>query len=405
MHILFITDNFPPETNAPATRTYEHCKYWISKGHKVTVITCAPNFPIGKVYEGYKNNLIQKEDIDGINVIRVWSYISANKRFVRRTLDFMSFAMSSFFGGLFVKNVDVIVATSPQFFTTISGYLLSIFKRKPWVFELRDIWPESIKAVSPGLANSRLLVEFEKLEKMLYRKSDLIISVTDAFKRNLISRGSDGDKIGIVKNGANLSLYQPREKDQSLIDQYKLNDKFVIGYIGTHGLAHKLDIFLDYAKNTAEKDVQFVFIGAGAEKGTLVRTAKKMELDNVLFLDSIKKEEIPAHLSIMDVALVPLRKSELFKTVIPSKIFETASMNIPILLGVEGESKEIIETYHAGLCFEPESLEDFDIKLKELKNNKEEYRACQEGGKKLAVDFDRNKMAEKMENYLLDLIS
>ena len=139
MHILFITDNFPPEVNAPATRTYEHCMEWIKAGHQVTVITCAPNFPRGKVFDGYKNKIYQTAQFDGVKVIRVWSYIAANQGFIKRIIDFVSFAITSFFAGLFVRKVDVIIGTSPQFFTTVSAYGLSIFKRKPWVFELRDL--------------------------------------------------------------------------------------------------------------------------------------------------------------------------------------------------------------------------------------------------------------------------
>ena len=138
MRILFLTDNFPPEVNAPATRTYEHCVKWIELGHKVTVITCFPNFPKGKVFEGYTNKLYQKENIDGITVIRVWSYIAENNGFVKRIIDYISFALTSFLFGLFVKT-DLMIATSPQFFTAISGKMLSVFKQRPWVMEVRDL--------------------------------------------------------------------------------------------------------------------------------------------------------------------------------------------------------------------------------------------------------------------------
>jgi hypothetical protein len=211
MHILFITDNFPPEVNAPATRTYEHCMEWKKAGHQVTVITCAPNFPRGEVFDGYKNKMYQTAQFDGVKVIRVWSYIAANQGFLKRIIDFVSFAITSFFAGLFVRKVDVIIGTSPQFFTTVSAYGLSIFKRKPWVFELRDLWPESIRAVTK-ITKSRSLDKFEQLELFLYKKANMIVSVTDSFKKNLIGRGIDGNKIAVVKNGANLNLYQPLAK-------------------------------------------------------------------------------------------------------------------------------------------------------------------------------------------------
>ena len=169
MKILFITDNFPPETNAPATRTFEHCKEWIEKGAEVTIITCAPNFPHGQVYKGYKNKFYQKENIEGIEVIRVWSYMSSNAGFTKRVLDYVSFSVTSFGVGLFQKT-DVIIATSPQFFTTWSACALSFFKRKPWIFELRDIWPESIRTVGAMEKESKIVALLEKVELFLYRK-------------------------------------------------------------------------------------------------------------------------------------------------------------------------------------------------------------------------------------------
>ena len=190
MKILFITDNFPPETNAPATRTFEHCKEWIEKGAEVTIITCAPNFPHGQVYKGYKNKFYQKENIEGIEVIRVWSYMSSNAGFTKRVLDYVSFSVTSFMVGLFQKT-DVIIATSPQFFTTWSACALSFFKRKPWIFELRDIWPESIRTVGAMEKESKIVELLEKVELFLYRNSDKVVAVTDAFKTNLINRGID----------------------------------------------------------------------------------------------------------------------------------------------------------------------------------------------------------------------
>ena len=220
MRLLFITDNFPPEVNAPATRTYEHCKEWASKGVDVTVITCAPNFPQGRVYSGYKNKLYSKEEVDGIKVVRVWSYITSNEGFLKRTLDYISFAKTSFFAGLFVKT-DIIVATSPQFFVALSGRWLSFFKRKPWVMEVR-----------------------EKLELSRYRSAKKVITVTDSFKINLVSRGINSSKISVIKNGANLDLYDSNQIDESLKKYLGLDGKFILGYVGTHGLAHKLDFII-----------------------------------------------------------------------------------------------------------------------------------------------------------------
>ena len=183
MHILFLTDNFPPEVNAPASRTFEHCREWVKAGNQVTVITCAPNFPAGKVFSGYKNKLWQTEEMDGIRVIRVWSYITANAGFIKRILDYISFMPPAVLASFFVKKPDLVIGTSPQFFTVCAAYLVSLFKRIPFVFELRDIWPESIKAV--GAMNDSIIIKLlEKIELFLYRKAKMIVSVTHAFKKN-----------------------------------------------------------------------------------------------------------------------------------------------------------------------------------------------------------------------------
>jgi len=401
MKILFITDNFPPEVNAPATRTYEHCQEWIKKGIEVTVITCVPNFPHGKVYSGYKNRLYQKENIDGIEVIRVWSYMNSNIGFAKRVLDYSSFAFSSFCAGLF-QTTDIIIATSPQFFTTWSAYALSKLKRKPWIFELRDIWPESIQSVG-AIRHEKTLDFLEKIELGLYRDSNKVIAVTDAFKDNLISRGISAKKISVVTNGSNMELFSIKDKNRELIKELNLEDKFIIGYIGTHGMAHSLDFIVQSISKIDDNSIHFLFIGNGAMKDTIVQLASELNITNITFLDSISKEKVPQYLSIIDVSLAPLKKSDTFKSVIPSKIFEASAMRKPTLLGVKGEAKKIIEKYGAGLCFEPENEQDFIDKVYELKNNKLLYSSCQDGCSKLAFDFDRKILANKMLEILEDI--
>lgn len=395
MKILFITDNFAPEVNAPATRTYEHVKEWIKdKDIEVTIITCAPNFPHGKVYEGYKNKLYQKEYIDGIEVIRVWSYITSNSGFVKRVLDYISFGIMAFIVGLFKKH-DLIIATSPQFFTTWAAWGLSKIKRKPWIFELRDLWPESIKTVG-AMKQGKVIDILEKIELGLYKSCNKVVAVTDAFKTNLINRGIDANKIEVVTNGSNVELFSAREKNQELLKSLGLENKFIIGYIGTHGMAHSLDFIVTSISKIEDKYIHFLFIGDGAMKEKVLEIANDLKIKNATFLNPIKKEEVPEYLNICDVSLAPLKKEDNFKTVIPSKIFEASAMRKPTLLGVEGQAQEIIETHNAGLCFEPENEKDFLEKIYILKNDKEKYKELQKGCEELAIEYDRKKLAEKM---------
>lgn len=404
MKILFLTDNFYPEVNAPASRTYEHAREWVKAGHEVTVITCVPNFPKGKVFDGYKNKLWQKEVIDGIEVIRVWSYIAANKGFVRRTLDFISFSVTSFLAGLFVK-ADVIVATSPQFFTALSGRTLSFWKRVPWIMEVRDLWPESIKTV--GAMKDNLFIRYFEWEEMrCYRSAKTIVVVTDSFKRTLTARGIDEAKIKVVKNGVDKEMFKPVPKDEVLIGELGLEGKKIIGYIGTHGMAHKLDFILDCARNMqGRNDFHFLFIGAGAEREALLAKKEREGITNVTMLDSVPKDQVVRYISILDLSLINLRKSELFKTVIPSKMFENAGMQIPIIMGVQGEAQEMLEEYGAGLCFEPENEVDFNAKLQQLLSDPDLYERCRTGGAEMSRDYDRKALADKMLECMMDTVS
>lgn len=395
MKILFLSDNFPPEVNAPATRTYEHCKQWVKLGADVTVITCAPNFPKGKVFEGYKNKLFQKEVVDGIKVIRVWTYISANEGFIKRIIDYLSFMFSSFIVGLFIKT-DIIVATSPQFFTVISGRWLAFWKRKKWVMEVRDLWPESIKAV--GAMDTGFAIRFfEYLERRMYKSAYKIVVVTDSFKETLVVKHNiDMAKIAVIKNGVNDDLFFPSNKNIDLLKSLNLNNKFIVGYIGTHGLAHGLDFILKSAKKITDNNIHFLFLGDGAKREELLKLKETLQLINVTMIASVKKNEVSNYISILDVALVNLKKSDTFKHVLPSKIFELCAMEKPILLGVEGEAKKLIESYNVGIAFEPENIEDFINKLQVIKSevfhNKNFNR--------LKNDFNRKNLAQKMLDFI-----
>jgi glycosyltransferase involved in cell wall biosynthesis len=370
LHILFLTDNFPPEVNAPASRTYEHCREWVIKGAVVTVITCAPNFPNGKVFKGYRNYPWQSEVVNGIRVIRVWSYIAANKGFTWRILDYISFMISAIIASLLVNKVDLVIGTSPQFFTVCAAFIVGRLKAVPWVFELRDMWPASIKAVG-ALKNSIVIRLLEKLEIFLYKQATIIITVTHTFRLILIKMGVEDKKISVITNGVDLTNFYPRNKNTELINNLGLNNKFIVGYVGTHGMAHGLGTILDTAliiqKNTQLHDIIFLFIGSGAQKYSLVSEAKSKNLQNILFLDTVSKSEVGDYWALLDISIIHLRNSKLFESVLPSKLFECMGMGIPVLLGVPGESADIVLTEKMGCIFESENsiqLADLIIQLK-----------------------------------------
>lgn len=403
MHILFLADNFPPEVNAPASRTFEHCREWVRQGHRVTVVTCAPNFPAGQLLAGYRNKAWQSEVMDGIRVIRVWSYITANAGFVKRILDYVSFMLSATIASLFVRKVDAVVGTSPQFFTVWAACAVSKLKRVPWVFELRDFWPESIRAVG-AMRESILIRLLHRIEMFLYRDADLIVPVTHAFRDRLVERGIDADKIEVVTNGVDLSAFAPQPKDPDVLAQLGFDGKFVAGYIGTHGLAHGLETLLEAARLLAAdargRDVRLMLLGDGARKKALVEQARAMGLDNVVFVDSVPKRDVAAYWSVLDVTIIHLSRTELFGSVIPSKLFEAMGMGIPVLHGVAGESAGIVRSEGVGEVFEAENAPELVDKLIALRDDPGRRATMRENCSAGARKYDRTGLARKMSASL-----
>ena len=401
MKILFLTDNFPPESNAPASRTVEHAREWVAAGHEVTVITCAPNFPAGKLFEGYRNHWYKSEMRDGIKIVRVKTYITANEGFIKRTLDYQSFMLMGTLASLFQARPDVVVATSPQFFTAVAGYVVSLLRRAPFVFELRDLWPASITAVG-AMKPGRLIRGLERLELFLYRKAALIISVTHAFKDELISRGIDATQIAVVRNGVDLNRYQPASKNSELMQQLNLTDEMVIGYIGTHGMAHGLPKVIEAAaKMESNKRVVFLFVGDGAERLALERDVQARKLSNVRLLPMQPKERMPEVWSICDVALIPLRNQPLFQSVIPSKLFECMGMGIPVIMSVPtGEATEIVDETGCGLVVEPENPSSLVSAINRLVEDPEQYRKLSRNAQNAAMQFSRQSLAHTMLQLL-----
>lgn len=405
MHILFLTDNFPPETNAPASRTFEHTRRWVGAGHAVTIITCAPNFPAGKVFAGYENRLWQEEWIEGVRVIRVWTYITANEGFVRRTVDYMSFGIGALLAGLFVRKVDVIVATSPQFFCAVGGCALAWLRGKPFVFELRDLWPDSIAAVG-ALGNGSLFRMLKRLEYFMYRRAALIVSVTQSFRKILVANGIQSEKIVVVTNGVDANTFTPGPPSPLLRERHAFAGKFVAAYVGTIGLAHGLVSLLDAAERLRHRDdVAFVLVGTGAEHKNLERVTRERGLRNVVFVGAVSKEEVKEYWRLCDVALVLLRDDPLFEHVIPSKMFEAMGTEKPIILGVRGESAGILADANAGMAITPGDCRALAAAIEFFADARDEARRKGVAGRRYVIErFNRDRLATDMLARLEQLI-
>jgi glycosyltransferase involved in cell wall biosynthesis len=395
MKILFLTHNFPPETNALASRTYEHAKLWVKMGHQVEVVTCAPNHPKGRLYPGYRNALFQRERMDGIDVVRVWTFLAANEGIVLRSLNYLSFLVSGALQSIRLQRPDVVVSSSPQMFSGLVGYPVSRFKRAPWVLEIRDLWPESIVAVG-AVERGRFIRALEAVERFAYRKADHIVSVTNSFLHHFDALGVPRDKVSVVTNGADLELFDQPVRDAALEAQLGLTGKFVAAYVGTHGMAHALSTVLDAAGRLRDRDdIRFLLVGSGAEQASLRAQRDAMKLTNVVMLDQQPRSRMPAIWGLAGASVVHLRNTPLFRTVIPSKIFEAMAMGIPILLGVEGEAAAIVTDADAGLLFEPENADALAAVMKRLADDRTQAAAFGENGRRAAREnFDRRRLAE-----------
>lgn len=351
---------------APAARVAELSSHWASAGHEVTVLTGFPNHPTGVLapeYRGKLHHLILHEEFHGVKVVRTWLLPFPNRKSIERILNYSSFCFSSALTGSFLPRPEVVIATSPQLLVGLSGWWLSRKHRIPFIFEVRDLWPESLVAVGVGNENSLLHRLLSKLAGFLYQKSHHIVVVTPAFKTHLMQKwGVPEEKITIVENGVETDLFQPRANDDltaELRRSWNAKDKFVVCYIGTMGMAHGLETLLDVASQlqSSRPDILFVLVGEGAEKERILTMARGRNLGNVRFIDQQPREIIPAYINATDVCLVLLKKTDVFKTVIPTKMLEYMACGRPVILGVDGQARTILEEAQAGIFVEPENVD------------------------------------------------
>jgi len=397
MHILFLSHYFVPENNAPAARVHALAREWTRQGHRVTVVTSAPNMPTGVVYDGYRNRLIQQEWIDGIRTVRVWTYLAANRGRLRRGFNFLSYLFTAGVAGALLRpRADVVIATSPQFFAGCAGLPVSRAHGAPFVLEIRDIWPASIVAVG-ALEDGRLVRALEKLERALYDAADHIVTVGAGYRQHLLDRGVPGAKIEVVTNGVDSALFVPQAPDEALRARLGLNGKYVVTYAGTVGMAHGLTVVLRAGLRLREQgrdDIVFLVVGEGARRAELEQAVKDQGLDNVVFTGMVERAQLPVYLASSDACLVHMRDEALFSTVLPSKIFEDAAMEKPVLAGLRGEGADIIVAADCGILFAPDDDAALAAAVERLADDPEEGRRLGRNGRRFVLaHYDRRRLA------------
>ena len=402
MRILFLTHYFPPEVNAPASRTHEHCREWVRQGHCVCVITGVPNHPRGELLEGYENRLVQEEEVDGIRVIRTWMFLSPNEGFLGRIANYVLFGLAASLASLKAERPDVVIATSPQFFCGLAGMLVSRLRGAPFVLEIRDLWPESIVQLGQ-LKPGPMLRALERLETILYRSAAGIVVNTRSFIDHLCARGIAAEKIELVYNGIDPHLFRPQPRDPHLLRHHELGDKYLVAYIGTLGLAHGVSTLLDAADRLRDRpEIHFVIIGDGADRDALETSAARRQLSNVSFLGLRPRSEIPSWIASMDLLVVMLRDLDVFASVIPSKIFEFCAQERPVIVSTpKGEIRSLIEASRAACSLDAEQPKALAEAILACQEAPDETAAMAVRGRQwVEAGFVRDGLARRMLSFI-----
>ena len=410
MKILYVSQYFPPEMGAPAARASELSRHWAADGHEVTVLTGFPNHPTGVVPPEYRDSfrrLVVREQVDGVRVVRTWLFPFPNRKAHERMLNYSSFCASAATTGLFVSRPDVVIASSPQLLVALAGWWIARWKRVPFVFEVRDLWPESLAAVGMGKGSSMLHRSLARIAGFLYRRSDRIVVVTPAFEEHLVRHWRvPREKISVVENGVETGIFAPQPGTEER-RELRAEGKFVVSYIGTMGMAHGLETMITAAIQLRDSNPKIVFLmlGEGAEKQRIIALAREHNLHNLRFVDQQPREKIPSYICASDACLVLLKKTELFKTVIPTKMLEFMSCARPVILGVDGQARAILEEAGGGLVIEPENSDALASAVCYLATNNESARQMGQNGREYVVQkFSRRHTAEKYIRVLEHLL-
>lgn len=356
MRIAVFSHYYLPEIGAPSARVGDMGHQWVEAGHEVHVGSCFPNHPTGKIYPGYRLARYKHEVLNGIHVHRSWTYVTPNRGLLKKTFSHASLWFSSrLFTLPRLPPPDCVIGTSPTFFAAMAARACARRHGAPFIMEVRDLWPAIF--VDLGVVKNRQLIWLlEQWEMSLYRSATRIVTVTEAFRRNLVRRGIPADRVVNIPNGADTDVWQPAPAAAAALrEELKLGVSFVVLYIGAHGISQGLAAILEAAERlTSEHQISFVFVGEGAERELLIKRAEDRGLRNTRFLDPVDREKARAFYSMADLCLVPLRSIPLFADFIPSKIFEIMAVGRPILASVRGESAEILRRSGAADVVAPE---------------------------------------------------
>lgn len=407
MNIIYLCQYFVPEPGAPSARLYELSRAWVQGGHNVKIITGMPNHPTGVVHPDYRGRLAVRENLDGITVLRNWIYATPNEGIFKKIISHLSFMVSAVLLGLpRLGPADVIIVSSPNFLSAFSAYVISRVRHIPFVFEVRDLWPAAF--VDLGVLTNPLLIQFlEFCEMFLYRRAALVATVTTSFRLNLIQRGLAPEKVVTVTNGADLDFFVPGPRDNDLAEELGLLGKFVVSYIGAHGISHGLETVLMAADRLrGVHEIVFLMVGDGAQRSALLALKSKLCLRNVQMFPSQSRSRVREFYQASDVCLVPLVDVPLFDAFVPSKIFEIMACGVPIIGAVRGEAREIMVRSGAARLVEPEDDDAIAQSIEWIRAHPNHQAQMGKSGRSfVSANFNRIKLAKLYERILMEVVS
>lgn len=404
MKILFLTHYFPPEIGPGQTRIFEYAKGLVRKNHEVLVITPFPNYPTGIIPVKYRGKLSMREELGGIKVLRTYVYASQNKSFINRIMNYLSFTISSIiFSFKINKRYNIVNTVSAPLFLGISGYLISRMKKAKFVFEVRDLWPD--RAIVLGLIRNRFIIKLSKLlENFIYRKADLISVATKEIFDKLHKRGIPFHKISFLPAGVDVSLFKQKSDNGDFRDKHRLKDKFIVMYIGNHGLSHNLENILLAANRLKNiNKIQFVFVGDGVEKNNLKKFAHERNISNVLFLNPIPRKMINDLINSSDLCVASAKKGIGGLSI---KVFEYLACGVPVVISMDNETSEFVKRTNSGITIEPENYQAMSEAILYLFKNFEVMQEMGKNGRNAILRFySRQKFIDRMELSFKDLIN
>ena len=401
MKILFLTQYYSPESGAVQERINAQVRHLKSKGHEIGVLTCFPNYPGGNLYPGYSNKLFQRENNNGIQVFRVWSFISPKKGFFPRLTGFVSFMFTSIFASFMTGKYDAVIVEYPSLFTGISGYIIGKFKRSKFILHLSDLWVDV--GIDFGIFRKKILIFLLlQMEKFLCKRADKIVTVTEGCKKSLIQKNIIPQKITVIPNGVNTKTYQFLGDKVGLKKRFNFEDRFIITYAGTHGYVHGVDIIIEAAKLLEDqKKFLFLFIGDGAEKNRIIQTAKELKLNNLKFFDQMEPKKLNEYLSISDIGVATLRNIHINENALSVKMLNYMACKLPAIFSGNGISRDILENSDSGICIEPEDPDKLAKAIMFIYENEAIRLRYGENGRKYVENYySRVKLAQKFEEVL-----